>query len=116
MQFPFTRAIEIDGVTVTHYVGVAMIEADSHGTSPYAKRPEWTVAEIALDGIRRAGGAVVSEQVTLADTHPMHDDMLLWLLQMHRDEIDAHWAAWIGASIDRARSRFVVRPALSIAK
>lgn len=116
MKFPFLYELTIEGVVVALIEGNLVIEADDASRNRGCD-PEWTVEEIELDGAcdnpkRGVSGEplIINATVDLADTHWLHDRLLLEVLKHEREAIDAAWAAHLREARATARRGFLTIP------
>lgn len=108
MRYPFTYELTIEGWCVGTIEGTLVIEADDASRNRGCD-PEWTVEEIELDGakLRGDGPHVDKGTVELADTHWLHDRLLLDVLKRERHDIDEAWAKHLRDARAHARRGFL---------
>ena len=110
MKFPFRYELIVDKAVIATITGNLLIEADHSDPASIARAvdAEWTVDEVEIN----ATGA--ADVVTLPDTHPLHDKLLVDLISKHRREIDAAWKWWLASKRNEARKGFAIAPAVGV--
>jgi hypothetical protein len=106
IRFPFTTDLAIGGVRYAEVEGWLELSPDSAGCSPHADHASWTVDEIHLNG--RTGDTLpfADATVEIPDDHPLHDALLVQVINERRAEIDDFWARELTERIGAARRRF----------
>ena len=103
MQFPFDLELTISGVWIADVSGIAILASSTSGCEPGAEAASWYVSEVLLNGKTGTAPPFNDCRVVVPDTHPLHDELIVGLINHQRDQIDEAWTAHVRAHV-RANS------------
>jgi hypothetical protein len=108
MDYIFTSHIMVDGARIAPISGIAVLIENPLALTVCGRYPDWTVAEIKVDGVRVPdAGTPVKCRVDMPDDHWLHDRLLADLLNRHRRDIDQLWRARMDTPSRRGRLALV---------
>jgi hypothetical protein len=115
LEYKFTYDLKIGDAILHQLVGVAFLEPDTDGPRS-ADHADWYVERLELDAVRPKAGIAPADtrgahehcRVEVPDDHPLHDQILVWLINTNRHDIDVAWADRMRGKIASARQRFSI--------
>jgi hypothetical protein len=86
MQFPFTYELKVNGVAFAQLEGTATVE--SVGTyHAWMGDDEWMITGLTVEGF--------VDDVEVPTDHPLHKELMEWLMKHKEREIDDAWAEYV---------------------